>query len=801
MNDNVIPLTPRIKPQVRPTGPHDADVMLVGEAPGVNEVKQGVPFIGESGKELDRMLHEAGLLRSDCFITNVCRVRPPRNKIDNFYLKKTAQSRIPGPEISQGIEDLKQEIRSVKPKVIVAFGDTSLWALTGESGIGKWRGSQLTYTDGDFSCTLIPTYHPAAVLRMWSWRFATVIDLKRAHRELVNPVPKPQWDFTIRPSVSQAMELLDSIPGGLVACDLETRGGHIACIGFGISLTEAFCIPFMCLERPDGYFSYEEEKLLVGKLREVFQRDDIQWVFQNGLYDVQYIARYWGVVPKVYLDTMLAHHVCFAGLPKGLDFLSSIYCEYHRYWKDDGKTWDKNTGEEQLWTYNCEDCVKTYECAIEILRNVNKLGLVEQVEFQMKQFHAVFLMMLRGVNCDLTHKAELVGELTEARGERDTWIETALGRPLAKFINSPKQVATFFYDECGIKPIKNRKTGRPTTDDAALEKIKRVKPILRPFIRRLQEARSIGVFLSTFAGMPLDRDGRIRCSYNVAGTETFRYSSSENAFGSGTNLQNVPAGDEDDPDDGAHLLPNVRKIFTPDHGYEFWDADLDRADAQVVAAEANDDILRQMFREGADIHLENAKVIFGNERLTKDSKERKLAKAGVHATNYGSSARTLAMALGITVREAERFQTRWFSAHPGISDWQDRVEDMLYTTRTVVNKFGFRRYYFERIESLLPEALAWIPQSTVALVISRGLVRITEEVPQVHCLLQVHDSLCGQWPKHLRNPMLRAVRDCMLVEIPYDDPLTIPVGFKVSDKSWGHCVDVKEVNGVWKEVA
>jgi uracil-DNA glycosylase family 4 len=65
--------------QVRPSGPTDARVMIVGEAPGAEEERKGEPFVGASGHELTKMLHEAGIARSQCFITNVCRERPPGN--------------------------------------------------------------------------------------------------------------------------------------------------------------------------------------------------------------------------------------------------------------------------------------------------------------------------------------------------------------------------------------------------------------------------------------------------------------------------------------------------------------------------------------------------------------------------------------------------------------------------------------------------------------------------------------------------------------------------------------------------
>src|SRR4029077_12934026 len=132
---------------------------------------------------------------------------------------------------------------------------------------------------------------------------------------------------------------------------------------------------------------------------------------------------------------------------------------------------------------------------------------------------------------------------------------------------------------------------------------------------------------STFINARLDVDGRLRCSFNPCGTYTFRYSSSKNAFWSGTNLQNIPKGVEaKEPEDLE--LPNIRKLFVPDEGMTFFDMDLDRADLQVVVWKADDNELRQMLLEESDIHEENAKLL---------GISRHLAKAWVHGTNYGGS--------------------------------------------------------------------------------------------------------------------------------------------------------------------
>ena len=228
-------------------------------------------------------------------------------------------------------------------------------------------------------------------------------------------------------------------------------------------------------------------------------------------------------------------------------------------------------------------------------------------------------------------------------------------------------------------------------------------------------------------------------------------------------------------------LPNIRKLFKPDTGCIIFDVDLDRADAQVVAWEADDEELKCAFREGVDIHSLNAETL---------QCSRHQAKQGVHATNYGATARAVAMALGITVHQAENFQSRWFQAHPGILDWHKRIEHSLQTTRTVWNRFGYRRFYFDRVDGLLPEGLAWIPQSTVACVINRGLANIDDYLPGVQVLLQVHDSLVMQSKIEDFIRLLPEIKNNLLIPIPYDDPLTIGVGIKASVVSWGDYKDI-----------
>jgi uracil-DNA glycosylase family 4 len=132
-------------------GDPDADVLLVGEAPGFNEDLQGEPFVGAAGQLLNRLLGEIGLSREDVYIANVIKCRPPNNR-------DPAQD-----EVDSCKDYLRAQISLIDPNVVVTLGNfaTKLLMRT-ETGITRMRGRSYPWWQGR---TLIPTYHPAAALR------------------------------------------------------------------------------------------------------------------------------------------------------------------------------------------------------------------------------------------------------------------------------------------------------------------------------------------------------------------------------------------------------------------------------------------------------------------------------------------------------------------------------------------------------------------------------------------------------------------------------------------------------------
>ena len=520
-----------------PSGPCPAEIMIVGEAPGAEEERLGQPFVGASGQELDRLLHESGFLRSECMVTNVCRVRPPKNDISNFVVRTKKK---PGagnweqaggywckPQVIEGLQLLEREIELCQPKVIIALGNLSLWALTGKWGITDWRGSSLRYSRKT-EIIVLPTYHPAAILRMWQWRHYITLDLQRVRSLLTDGIIEPDYRFITRPHFSQAYtclkELLAKVQAGPthISCDLETRWGQTACIGLAWSELDAICIPLMKSGSPQGYWAEHEEFFLIRILKEILEHENCLVSGQNFIYDAQYLWRGPKILPNLALDTMVTHHVLWPGTDKGLDVLSSLYCKHHVFWKNDGKDWPIKQDENILWRYNCEDAVRTWEVANVLVTLVKTQGLTEQCLFQHRMWWRAFETMVDGVRMDLEAKAALGRELAAEEKSRYDWLESIIGHRLNP--KSPKQMKAFFYDDLKL-PVqyKRDKYGtRPTLEDAALRVLCKKEPIIQPIVRRILEIRSLGVYRATFVEADLDNDQRMRCSYNIAGTGTFR---------------------------------------------------------------------------------------------------------------------------------------------------------------------------------------------------------------------------------------------------------------------------------------
>jgi uracil-DNA glycosylase family 4 len=182
-------------------GNADADLMFVGEAPGANEDKQGLPFVGQAGKLLEQLLGEIGLERGDVFIANVLKCRPPGNR-----------DPLPG-EIANCQDYLYRQLDLIQPKVVCTLGNFSTKLLRADPGTGITRlhGREEIRTIGPRAVRLFPLYHPAAALYTRSLLDVLRADFARIPELLaLEPPPQPERE-AVEDVVPEPEELVPEV--------------------------------------------------------------------------------------------------------------------------------------------------------------------------------------------------------------------------------------------------------------------------------------------------------------------------------------------------------------------------------------------------------------------------------------------------------------------------------------------------------------------------------------------------------------------------------------------------------------
>lgn len=322
------------------------NIMIVGEAWGKDEEEQGLPFVGASGFHLNQMLSLVGIDRAECYLTNVFNLRPEGNDVKKLCGPKA--DGIPGmPMLQQGkyvsarygveLRRLYQEVAGVQPNVLIALGASAAWAFLRQPGIKKVRGSAaLAHPDtrravgqDGWGGKIVPTYHPAAMLRDFSLRPVIISDLDKARKESAySELRLPRREVWVQPNYADLIEFEGFIDGHPdLSIDIETVGDQITCIGFAVRPDLAIVVPIFDFNKPSrNYWATLTEELLVWRwiARQCAKKKRI--VFQNGMYDMQFLWRVYGIaVPHASEDTMLKHHAHQIEMEKSLGFLGSIY--------------------------------------------------------------------------------------------------------------------------------------------------------------------------------------------------------------------------------------------------------------------------------------------------------------------------------------------------------------------------------------------------------------------------------------------------------------------------------------------
>ena len=316
--------------------------MLVGDFPNEEAEERGHAFGGASGWMLDQLLAGAGIARSECYTTNVFSIRPrPSLDIKSFCGAKAdaipampdvGRGRYVRAEYSPHLTRLYKEVSDEKPNIVVALGPIAVWAFLYTAGIKAVRGAVATSHPTvarklGHNQKIIPTYHPAMILRDSSQRPVAIADLGKARRENeFTECIRPSRSIWLYPDIEdlERFEHEHIIPATLLSVDIETKGDQITCIGFSTSPSVCLVIPLFQGDNGNYWALADDEHRALNYIaRWLTLRPS---VFQHGMYDVKFLWRRYGIpTPLALEDTMLLHHAWQPEMEKGLGFLGTLY--------------------------------------------------------------------------------------------------------------------------------------------------------------------------------------------------------------------------------------------------------------------------------------------------------------------------------------------------------------------------------------------------------------------------------------------------------------------------------------------
>jgi len=432
--------------------------------------------------------------------------------------------------------------------------------------------------------------------------------------------------------------------------------------------------------------------------------------------------------------------------------------------------------------YNGLDCCVTrevFDCELPQFDETTRATY----EFSKALQAPVIEMKCRGVLVDRAKVSFVIDEMYDKLDLLERQLERivleGVGMPGFNW-RSPRDLQSLFYDRLQIPVITKR--GVPTVDRGAREKLEGYL-IAKQIVLHLNAMAELGKKISVLK-TEIDPDGRMRTSYNIAGTDTGRFSSSFSEFGTGGNLQNIEE--------------SIRPIFIADQGMKWAKCDAKSGESFVVGAiEWNlfDDDRYLAACESGDPHTAVARICWPNLPWTGELKADKaiaetlyyrhythrfMCKKLGHGSNYGGRPDTLAAQSKLPVEVVKAFQPLYFAAFPAHQEWHAWLEHELASKGYLISVGGRKRWFFGRRTDpdTLRAALAYDPQETLAKVVNRAMLHVWKTMPHVSVMMHDHDALTFQYPEHLEDEILSTLLPALIqpidlrggrqLAIPYD---------------------------------
>lgn len=814
-------------------GPFNPKLMIIGEAPTKADDSTGQPFSGAAGSLLDTALYKAGISRSDVYLTYVVKYQPPFNDLSKLHLINV--------DLQKSEQELwDNEIHRIKPNCILCIGNTALEAVTGYSGIQKYRGSIIR---GKYNYKVVACLDPGMLVSKWggdggglNYTYLKLIefDIRRAVEEAnTTDINVPSRELSVAHSSLDLYRFFRQYEHLEVASvDIESINCVPISIGFAYNKHHGISLPLFprvgSVKLSDMSDAESDEcwRLVDKELRRV------KIVGQNFKYDEFKLGLIGFKTPRVYSDTLLKTRVLFPELPdKDLGTIASLWTR-EPYYKSEGRDFKFGKSPiDQLLLYNARDCAVTFEVDEAQEQDLIDLGKHYDIplrsyyyDYMMKK-HKLYLKMENvGFKIDFEKKKYLSTTYTQLQKITHARLVETVGDEIN--VKSYPQMYTLLYKTLGFKPYKKD----PTSEDSLVKLLQthckgkdaeRKKEILELILeeRRIRDQRS------RYINFDPDYDGRCKSSFNISATETCR--SSTGILKKPVRPKKIGLAFHTISKHGR-LAKDIRSMFIPDSGKVFLQADSSQAEARVVAVLARDFKLLEAF-DKIDIHRRTAGLIFGLTRqlelgtdfipivdeIEKDGPERFCGKKTRHAGNYdmgdttfmtgfNTDAQKFEINMTISKWKAGDMLEKFHAGSPNIRNvFHQEIQDALKSTRVLIDPFGGLRMFNGRMDdSLFKEGYANIPQRTVAHLVQGAALAIDEEVQDdTECafISENHDALLMQVPANNWEPYAKLMKKHMTKAIDFsryctlkrDIQLVIPCDVEISDTNYAEMRKVK----------
>lgn len=733
---------------------------FISDQPTKIECDRQVPFSGPRSGQFTRALSAVRIPQYECYFTHACKA----NYIKPHQLLTEKGKRCPEWGVLQ--QNLINELSKFSGKIIVPLGEFPMQLLLDDpeiKSIHKYRGS--FYPAERFPhlaeklkgkiilCSYHPDYTGIGKNKDPKAFYTLVTDLSRMLNVEQNPdLLKSNVEIKIAPLFEDVLKFYKLIETkDITAFDIEAPPDFVTCFSLAIKHNNkviSMCIPLM--DNHGNYWTAQQELAIWQGLARILKSSKIRKLMQNGMFDITYMLRKLHMfTDNFYFDTMIAQHLCYTDLPKSLDYLTSVYT-YEPYYKDQGKKvhFELQKDWKSYWYYSAKDSGYLFQIMENLQTELDSFEANEAMAYQMALHKPLIEMFHNGILADTEGIAEYRKQLEQELSDHQEELNKVTGKELN--INSSPQMIAYFYGTCMIKPYINRTTGNPSCDAVALSRIAKKGKAGSEAARIIQLMRMKGKLLSTYFNVKTDKDNKIRCSYKITGTVSGRLSSEATYFKTGTNLQNQPYV--------------FQKYLCADPGYFITEYDLAKAEAHVVAYLCQDANMIEAFESGVDVHAFNASKIFNKtveeilseKRLPNKPTLRDLGKRVVHASNYNMGPQTFSDQLAkdnifIPITKCKRFLYAYKDRFPGLEKWHKRIDIEVSEQKILYNLFGRPKRFLGIIgPALFRNAYSYIPQSTVAELLNKGMINMANDYRlgkyryDIDMLLTVHDSVKTQ---------------------------------------------------------